>query len=173
MTKGYVCVECGSQIVGHSKADCDAGRAAMLFENWWDEEGRYLDPDTAEVSWFDKRKELAGFAYTAAALMRRIDAKKDEILQREREALERPLLAEIDSLQVVVRALANCNPQDLEHVRALQRLAQKTHMSGAQTPQLESFTKQAVHAFSLLDKVRERIADCPHCFDVLAQKDRT
>jgi hypothetical protein len=65
MTKGYLCVECGSQIVGHSKAECGSGRAALLFEQWWDEDGRYLDPDTADVSWFDKRKELAGLAFVA------------------------------------------------------------------------------------------------------------
>lgn len=65
MTKGYVCVECGSQIVGHSKADCDSGKAAMLFEIWWDSTGKYIDPDTDDVSWFDKRKELAGHAYQA------------------------------------------------------------------------------------------------------------
>jgi len=49
--------------------------------------------------------------------------RKDEILQREREAIERPLLAEIDELRLVVKGLAFANVQDLEHVRALQRLA--------------------------------------------------
>lgn len=68
MTKGYVCVECGSQIVGHSKADCDAGKAHLLFENWWNDHGRFLDPDIVGVSWFDKRKELAGLAYVAGRM---------------------------------------------------------------------------------------------------------
>jgi hypothetical protein len=34
MTKVYVCIECGSQIVGHSKTECDAGKANLVFENW-------------------------------------------------------------------------------------------------------------------------------------------
>ncbi len=79
MTKGYVCVECGSQIVGHSKADCDSGKAAMLFEIWWDSTGRYIDPDTDDVSWYDKRKELAGHAYLAGreGTKKRIDCRCD------------------------------------------------------------------------------------------------
>lgn len=36
------------------------------------------------------------------------------------------------------------------------------------TPQLQSFIRRSIEAFGLLDKVRARIADCPHCFDVLA-----
>jgi hypothetical protein len=39
----------------------------MLFENWWEEEGRFIDPDTSDVPWFDKRKELAGLAFVAAS----------------------------------------------------------------------------------------------------------
>ncbi len=66
MSKGYVCVECGSQIIGHSKAECAVGKSTTLFENWWHETGRYLDPDTEDVSWFDKRKELSGLAFVAA-----------------------------------------------------------------------------------------------------------
>ena|ERR1043166_6807958 len=65
MTKGYVCVECGSQIVGHSKVACDAQRTAVLFENWWHETGNILIPIMRDVPWFDKRKELAGLAYMA------------------------------------------------------------------------------------------------------------
>jgi len=65
VTKGYVFVDCGSQIVGHSKAECDDGRATMLFEFWWEDTGKYLDPDIDDVPWFDKRKELAGLAYVA------------------------------------------------------------------------------------------------------------
>lgn len=32
---------------------------------WWQTEGRYIDPDTAEVDWYDKRGELAQFAFIA------------------------------------------------------------------------------------------------------------
>lgn len=36
------------------------------FDEWWDSKGRFLDPDTDDVPWFDKRKELARYAYEAA-----------------------------------------------------------------------------------------------------------
>lgn len=65
MTKGYLCINCGSQVVGHSATECDLGRTAMLFEQWWADDGQYVDPDTDDVPWFDKRKELAAIAYAA------------------------------------------------------------------------------------------------------------
>ena len=40
----------------------DAERGAVA---WWSGEGRYIDPDTDEVDWFDKRCELAQIAYIA------------------------------------------------------------------------------------------------------------
>lgn len=36
-----------------------------LFEEWWRKDGVYLDPDSSEVDWYDKRKELAAYAYLA------------------------------------------------------------------------------------------------------------
>lgn len=33
------------------------------FEKWWAEDGRMYDPDTEDVPWFDKRKELALVAF--------------------------------------------------------------------------------------------------------------
>ncbi len=33
------------------------------FAEWWDKDGRYIDPDTSDVPWFDKRKELAAIAF--------------------------------------------------------------------------------------------------------------
>lgn len=36
------------------------------FESWWSDHGRFIDPDTEDVDWFDKRKELAGYAFLAA-----------------------------------------------------------------------------------------------------------
>lgn len=35
------------------------------FDKWWSEEGRSIDPDTSDVSWFDKREELCGYAFKA------------------------------------------------------------------------------------------------------------
>ena len=56
-------------------------------------------------------------------LYERLKEQKEEILQRQREALERPLLAEIDNLRIVVNAFAAANIRDIEHISALQRLA--------------------------------------------------
>lgn len=32
---------------------------------WWRGDGQYIDPDTENVDWFDKRRELAELAYIA------------------------------------------------------------------------------------------------------------
>lgn len=32
---------------------------------WWRSDGLYIDPDTDDVDWFDKRKELALIAFEA------------------------------------------------------------------------------------------------------------
>ena len=37
--------------------------AHQQFQNWWDNEGKSIDPDTEDVSWFDKRKGLAERAF--------------------------------------------------------------------------------------------------------------
>jgi hypothetical protein len=37
----------------------------FTFQKWWDEQGHYLDPDTEDVSWFDKRAALAEAAFEA------------------------------------------------------------------------------------------------------------
>lgn len=36
------------------------------FESWWQREGKSFDPDTEDVPWFDKRKELARKAFDVA-----------------------------------------------------------------------------------------------------------
>jgi hypothetical protein len=36
-----------------------------MFEQWWQEDGRFYDPGTEDVPWFDKRKQLAEAAYAA------------------------------------------------------------------------------------------------------------
>lgn len=36
------------------------------FDKWWSEDGSYIDPDTSDVPWFDKRKELCFYAFRAA-----------------------------------------------------------------------------------------------------------
>ena len=41
------------------------------FEDWWHRDGKFIDPDTADVPWFDKRKGLAAAAFEAAMAMSR------------------------------------------------------------------------------------------------------
>jgi hypothetical protein len=36
------------------------------FQIWWMKDGAYYDPDTEDIPWFDKRKELAAYAWNAA-----------------------------------------------------------------------------------------------------------
>jgi hypothetical protein len=42
-----------------------------LFEDWWQRDGKFIDPDTSDVPWFDKRKGLAAQAFDAAIQMSR------------------------------------------------------------------------------------------------------
>lgn len=42
-----------------------------LFEDWWKRDGKFIDPDTSDVPWFDKRKGLAAAAFEAAMAMSR------------------------------------------------------------------------------------------------------
>lgn len=39
------------------------------FDAWWAKDGRYFDPDTSDVPWFDKRKDLAEYAYRRGKLV--------------------------------------------------------------------------------------------------------
>ncbi len=41
---------------------------SSAFEKWWEEAGQYYDPDSSDVPWFDKRKELAREAFNAAVI---------------------------------------------------------------------------------------------------------
>lgn len=43
----------------------------MTFEDWWNKNGKYYDPDTSDISWFDKRKDLAAYAFDAGILTSR------------------------------------------------------------------------------------------------------
>lgn len=36
---------------------------SKAFETWWEKDGRFYDPDTEDVPWFDKRKDLAEIAF--------------------------------------------------------------------------------------------------------------
>lgn len=38
-----------------------------IFDEWWQRIGQSLDPDTEDVPWFDKRKDLARDAFIAGA----------------------------------------------------------------------------------------------------------
>jgi hypothetical protein len=49
-----------------------------LFEEWWSKDGRFIDPDTSDVPWFDKRKGLASQAFDAAMQMSRNYTADDE-----------------------------------------------------------------------------------------------
>ncbi|MCU1301988.1 MAG: hypothetical protein JWQ87_2272 [Candidatus Sulfotelmatobacter sp.] len=39
------------------------------FDAWWAKDGRYYDPDTSDVPWYDKRKGLAEYAYQRGKLV--------------------------------------------------------------------------------------------------------
>ena len=48
------------------KPETDRERLAYdLAYEWWTKEGRFIDPDTDDVPWADKRGELAQMAFLA------------------------------------------------------------------------------------------------------------
>lgn len=63
------------------------------FESWWSNGGRFIDPDSADVPWFDKRKGLAGYAFFAGA-QKRITA----VLETAQPELDR-LRTEVEDLR--------------------------------------------------------------------------
>jgi hypothetical protein len=38
----------------------------MTFDEWWDNDGKYYDPDWDDIPWYDKRKSLAEYAWHRA-----------------------------------------------------------------------------------------------------------
>ncbi len=49
---------------GQKRFPLPATPEALAME-WWRSDGLYIDPDTEEVDWYDKRRELAEIAYVA------------------------------------------------------------------------------------------------------------
>lgn len=53
----------------NTRASASRGEISVLtddnhdFEEWWTREGKFIDPDTSDVPWFDKRKGLCAHAY--------------------------------------------------------------------------------------------------------------
>lgn len=61
------------------------------FQDWWNSDGRFLDPDTSDVPWFDKREALAEYAYDAAlsqaqSALAAMRAQKEEAEDAENQA---------------------------------------------------------------------------------------
>lgn len=48
-----------------------ADRGVNQFEDWWTRSGKFIDPDTDDVPWFDKRKGLGLAAFEAAMAISR------------------------------------------------------------------------------------------------------
>lgn len=45
--------------------DVPSPEAEASFEQWWSADGLFIDPDSADIPWYDKRKGLAAEAYFA------------------------------------------------------------------------------------------------------------
>lgn len=57
-----VCLDVGKSLNDREIIEaCDE-----MFSGWWSRDGQYLDPDTSDVPWYDKRKGLAHLAFNAA-----------------------------------------------------------------------------------------------------------
>jgi hypothetical protein len=51
----------------------------MKFTDWWETEGSFIDPDTSDVPWFDKRKSLCQAAFDAASTSKLAEARLETI----------------------------------------------------------------------------------------------
>jgi hypothetical protein len=50
------------------------------FDKWWESSGKYYDPDTDDVPWFDKRKELASVAFFAGHIFSSENTPSEEVI---------------------------------------------------------------------------------------------
>lgn len=57
------------------------------FDNWWEVDGRFFDPDTDDVPWFDKRKFLAEYAFNRAKQFIKQTAARQTEHARPKEAI--------------------------------------------------------------------------------------
>lgn len=78
MTTPNICDICGGNLKSLAHAmQCEGGdnptpptdkpsrEECEAFNIWWKEVGKFFDPDTEDVPWFDKRKALAEAAFSA------------------------------------------------------------------------------------------------------------
>ena len=56
---------CNCSDVSGNAGPCPVHAAAqtLQFDDWWQADGKFFDPDTEDVPWFDKRKDLAEYAW--------------------------------------------------------------------------------------------------------------
>ena len=50
------------------------------FDEWWERDGKFFDPDTDDVPWFDKRKFLAEYAFMRARAQSRNYTADEEVM---------------------------------------------------------------------------------------------
>ncbi len=44
-------------------ATTEPAKKWATFDEWWEQDGRFYDPDWSDVPWYDKRKSLAEYAW--------------------------------------------------------------------------------------------------------------
>ncbi len=54
--------------------------AMIDFDEWWTREGKFIDPDTCDVPWIDKREALAQCAFRAAIAQSRNYVADDHVV---------------------------------------------------------------------------------------------
>ena len=61
------CLEITGEMWKQWEAEAKKEQQMMeTFEQWWERDGKFFDPDTDDVPWFDKRKFLAEYAWARA-----------------------------------------------------------------------------------------------------------
>jgi len=61
-----VCERCSRTCPGVPLCLCACHQIRGDFDSWWNDVGRFLDPDTSDVPWHDKLEGLCHWAWNAA-----------------------------------------------------------------------------------------------------------
>ena len=64
MSKPRRLAKCNCSDVSGNAGPCPEHAAQFTeFDDWWIADGKFFDPDFSEIPWFDKRKDLAEYAW--------------------------------------------------------------------------------------------------------------
>lgn len=85
-----------------------------VFDAWWSADGMYIDPDTDDVPWFDKRRGLAMAAFQAGLLSPNQSAATETDVERAQKLLNILWggVTNSDGIRVIAQLIASVRQED-------------------------------------------------------------